>query len=141
MNDGSAQRAARGGPNPESVLMDEIRLALSDPDAVFWRNNIGIAEIRSRPGARPQVVRFGVGSPGGADLIGLFRGRFVAVEVKTPAGRQSKEQRLWQQLVERKGGVYAIVRSATEATALLERLRREIEPARTDAAFEIPEIP
>lgn len=118
----------RGGVNAESALMDEVRLALSDPEAVFWRNNIGIAEMRSRPGARPQMVRFGVGSPGGADLIGLFRGRFVAVEVKTPAGRQSKEQRQWQQLVEHKRGVYAIVRSAAEATALLERLRREIDP-------------
>ena len=61
----------------------------------------------------------------GADLIGLYAGRFVAVEVKTLTGRMSKEQRQFEQLVERKGGLYAVCRSADDARALLERLRGE----------------
>lgn len=103
----------------ESQIQDEVRLALgSDPDLVLWRNNIGMAWMRN--GA---PVKFGVGGPGGADLIGLYRGRFVAIELKTPVGRQSKEQKTYQQLVERKGGVYVVLRSADEARAWLAGMR------------------
>jgi hypothetical protein len=101
----------------ESLLQDHIRLALGNVDGLcLWRNNIGTAEIR---GYR---VRFGVGSPGGADLIGLYRGRFVAVEIKTPTGRQSPDQRTFQALVESKGGTYTILRSVEEARAWAEAL-------------------
>lgn len=96
----------------ESALQDAIRLALGNvPGLVLWRNNIGVAEMRG------YKVRFGVGGPGGADLIGCYRGRFVAVEIKTPTGRQSPDQKTFQQLVESKGGTYVILRSVDEALA------------------------
>lgn len=101
----------------EGQLQDAIRLALNDVDLVLWRNSCGVATIGTR------TQRFGVGNPGGADLIGLFRGRFVAVEIKTPIGRQSAAQRTWQALVERKGGVYVILRSVEDARAWLADLR------------------
>jgi hypothetical protein len=101
----------------ESALQDRIRLVLgADPAGVWWRNNIGVAELRGHK------VRFGVGGPGGADLIGLFRGAFVAVEVKTPTGRQSEDQRIYQRLVESKQGIYVIVRSEDDARDLLSML-------------------
>ena len=96
----------------ESLLQDHIRLALgSVPGLVLWRNNIGVAEMRG------YKVRFGVGGPGGADLLGIWNGKFVAVEVKTETGRQSPDQRTFQQLVESKGGEYVILRSVDEARA------------------------
>lgn len=102
----------------ESEIQTEVRLALGrEPDLCLWRNNIGVAE------ARGHKIRFGVGGPGGADLIGVFRGRFVAVELKTPIGKQSEEQQTFQRLVERKGGVYVVLRSAAEAVAWIERLK------------------
>lgn len=102
----------------ESQLMDRIRLVLgSDPAGCWWRNNTGVADQRGH------VVRYGLGN-GSADLIGLFRGRFVAVEIKTPTGRQSEDQRRWQSLVESKQGVYVIVRSEDEARELLAELHR-----------------
>lgn len=103
----------------ESQLQDLIRLELGrEFDLVLWRNNCGVAERNGH------VIRFGVGNPGGADLIGIFRGRFVAVEVKTPTGRQSEEQRTFQQLVERKGGVYVVLRSVEEARAWLQEMKQ-----------------
>ena len=104
----------------EGQIQDAVRLALNDEHACWWRNNIGIAVMLN--GAR---VKYGIGNPGGADLIGLYAGRFVAVEVKTLTGHMSKEQRQFEQLVERKGGLYAVCRSADDARALLERLRGE----------------
>jgi hypothetical protein len=103
----------------ESQLQDAIRLELgAAPDLVLWRNNVGVAERRGF------TIRFGVGGPGGADLIGCYRGRFVAVEIKTPTGRQSPEQRTFQALVERKGGVYVVLRSVEDARAWLHDLER-----------------
>lgn len=102
----------------ESQLQDRIRLVLgADPAAVFFRNNTGVAELRG------YKVRFGLGN-GSADLIGVFRGRFVAVEVKTPTGRQSEDQQRWQSLIEGKQGIYALVRSEDDARALLAELHR-----------------
>lgn len=98
--------------------MDKVRLILgTDPVACFWRNNTGVAETRG------YTIRYGLGN-GSADLIGVFRGRFVAVEVKTPTGRQSEDQKRWQALVEGKRGVYAIVRSENDARELLADLHR-----------------
>jgi len=102
----------------ESQLQDEIRLALGRVDGlVLWRNNIGVGEVRHGANERGYKIRFGVGGPGGADLVGIYRGRFVAVEVKTERGRQTEEQRMFQQLVERKGGVYVVLRSVDDAQA------------------------
>jgi hypothetical protein len=103
----------------ESQLQDQIRLELGNGELVLWRNNCGVAEMRG--GFK---VRFGVGSPGGSDLIGLYRGRALFVEIKTPTGRQSPEQRQFQQCVERHGGIYRILRSVDEARTFLEELRR-----------------
>lgn len=108
----------------ESIIQDQVRLALNHPDGCWHRNNIGSAVMNG--GMR---VSFGVGGAGGADLIGLFRGRFVAVEIKTPIGRQSAEQKVYQRLVESKGGVYAIVRSVEDAHALLAELERRFPVA------------
>lgn len=103
----------------ESQIQDRIRLVLgADPAGAWWRNNVGVAKTD-----RGATVRFGL-FPGSADLIGLFRGRFVAVEVKTPIGRQSADQRRWQAVVEMHGGVYALVRSEDDARALLAELHR-----------------
>ena len=97
--------------------MTVVRLVLqANTGGVWWRNNIGVAVM---DGHR---IAYGLGNPGGADLVGLFLGRFVAVEIKTPRGRQSPEQAEWQRLVEAKGGIYAIVRSESEATELLRKL-------------------
>lgn len=99
----------------ESQLQDRIRLALGAvPGLVLFRNNVGVAELRGH------TVRFGVGGPGGADLIGIWNGRFVAIEIKTPTGRQSADQIKFQALVESKGGEYVILRSVDEAKAWVE---------------------
>lgn len=96
----------------EGQIQDDIRLALGGISGlVLWRNMCGQSEIRGR------FVRFGVGNPGGADLIGLYNGRFVGVEVKAPKGRLSDEQKRWGDLVTRNGGVYVVLRSAEEAVA------------------------
>lgn len=104
----------------ESQIQDAIRLELgARPDLlVVWRNNIGHAQMR-----HSGRVTFGVGGPGGADLLGLDRnGRFLAFEIKTPVGRQSPEQRAFQALVTKLGGIYLVMRSVDDARTFLSGL-------------------
>jgi len=54
------------------------------------------------------------------DLIVCYRGRFFALEVKSPAGRTTKLQQHTIREIVRAGGVAAIVRSVEEARIILE---------------------
>ncbi len=109
----------------ESQLMDAIRLALgAEPGLVLFRNNIGMAWMRD---GKP--VRFGVGGPGASDLVGVYRGRAVFVEIKTPVGRLSPEQRTFEQLCARVGAIYVVLRSVEDAQAWLATLRASIGAA------------
>lgn len=126
---------ARRGPRApgrdtqfESEIQREIRLAAGRavPGCVLWRNNCGVAEQRDG-----SFVRYGVGGKGGSDLLGILTlasgvGVWIAVEVKTPVGRLSLEQRQFGELVERCGGVFLVPRSVDEfveqATAARARL-------------------
>ena len=76
-------------------------------------------------------MQFGVGSPGGSDLIGYRRVRvteemvgqeiaqFAAVEVKTLRGRVKAEQQQFIDHVLSAGGVAGVARSVDEAQKLL----------------------
>lgn len=103
-------------PTSEGRIQDEIRLALNHPEGVFWRNSCGFDPTNR--------VRYGVGSPGGSDLIGVFRGKAVFAEVKTPTGRLSPDQIRFKTLIESKGGLYVVLRSVEDATRLLAELDR-----------------
>ena len=93
----------------EAQIQHDIRLALAKtPGLVLWRNHVGAAMIDGRKQS------FGL-CPGSADLIGCWRGTFVALEVKTPSGRVSPAQARFLSLVRSLGGIAAIVRSVDEA--------------------------
>ena len=76
-------------------------------------------------------MQFGVGSPGGSDLIGYRRvtvtpemvgqdvAVFAAVEVKTPRGRIKPEQQQFVDHIRGAGGIAGIARSVDEAKNIL----------------------
>lgn len=86
------------------------------PSVLAWRNNSGMFFTATGRAVRASV-------PGAADIIGVCRGRFIALEVKTKTGRQKPSQRNFQEACERAGGIYAIVRSPDEAVAVLEDMQ------------------
>lgn len=103
----------------ESQLTPEILLALCGTGEVLLeRNNIGMAWMKNG-----QPVKFGVGGPGGSDFVGTYKGRALYVEIKTPDGRQSHDQKTFQQKVERHGAIYKILRSVDDAREFLMELR------------------
>ena len=76
-------------------------------------------------------MQFGVGNPGGSDLIGYRRvtvtpemvgqdvAIFAAVEVKTPRGRVKAEQKRFVDHIRNAGGIAGIARSVDEAKGIL----------------------
>lgn len=114
--------------NPETRLHQRIMLALSEAGCVVWRNETAGAYMgKVIHKAGDQVTLAGARflpaglCKGSADIIGLTsKGRFLAVEVKTPNGRVSKDQALFLQAVNQRGGLAGVARSVADALALAE---------------------
>lgn len=101
----------------EAEILAEIRLALGmDAGVVLWRNSVGLAFTNGRP------IHYGL-AVGSSDLLGICDGRFVALEVKTSAGRVAAAQAQFLDLVRAKGGFACVVRSPEEALAAIARCR------------------
>ena len=99
----------------EADIQRSIMLALSQAGCLIWRNNSGILK---NPAGIP--IKFGIGNPGGSDLIGIAPGgRFIAIEVKTPKGRATPEQIRFIEAVKKHGGIAGIARSVEDALSLL----------------------
>lgn len=99
----------------ESEIQVAIMQALAGaPRIRFWRNNTGSLEDRN--GRR---VNFGL--VGSADLLGILapEGRLLAIECKSPTGRQSPAQVAFGTMIERFGGVYILARSVADVLETL----------------------
>lgn len=72
-----------------------------------YRQNVGVSQRGDH------VIRFG--QPGEADLWGILPGGIhVEIEVKSPDGKQSDDQRRWESQVTRAGGIYVLARSVQD---------------------------
>lgn len=67
------------------------------------------------------------GKAGTADLLVCYRGRFIAVEVKTEKGIVSPLQEHHQGLVIKAGGISIIARSVEDVKLLLDKLGEHID--------------
>lgn len=110
----------------EQAIQQEIVLSLSRGDTRLLRNNCG--QSRTDDG---RVIRYGVGNPGGSDLIGIKTitvtpdmvgkriGVFTAIEVKTPTGKATEQQQRFLSMVGVMGGIAGVARSVDDARKLL----------------------
>lgn len=80
------------------------------PNAKVWRANTGMARVAS--GKR---IRFGV--KGQADVTGIIgpTGRRTEIEVKSLGEKQTPDQKKWQMMVEKFGGLYILAYSLSDA--------------------------
>lgn len=91
----------------ESLILAQCLEWLALHRIYAWRNNTGSCKIDGR------WIKYG--HPGSGDILGILpSGAFLSVECKTPAGKQSKTQKLFQVMIERNNGVYILARSAEE---------------------------
>lgn len=98
-------------------MQNAIRVKLSEVGIVI-RNNVG--RFFTTYG-QPIVI----GVPGLSDLtLYAASGKAIFIEIKTPDGRQSRQQKQFQTAVEKLGYEYIIMRSEEEAEELCLRLRK-----------------
>ncbi len=63
-----------------------------------------------------RVIRYGL--IGSSDILGIYKGIFLAVEVKTGNAVQSGQQVRFQKMVDELGGIYIICRDTNVETLL-----------------------
>lgn len=125
----------------EADIQREVMMELSRLGAVVWRNNTAIvtgwdtvktaisllkrgqisACISFLQSRRPITVGLCKGS---SDIIGIYRGLFLAVEVKTPKGRVSADQQIFLDAVNRAGGIAFVARDKKDVKTMLTQLSR-----------------
>jgi hypothetical protein len=94
----------------ENIILRDVERAI----AVIYGERARLVRVQS--GRFAVGDRFVRGAEAGtADLLGVVDGRAVALEVKAPKGRQSDTQREWGERWTAAGGLYAVVRSGSEA--------------------------
>lgn len=107
----------------EQEIQRQVMLALSEAGCLAWRCNTGTGWQGKMLHQAQGQVTLGDCRPlhagltkGGADLIGVAPGgRFLAVEIKTPSGRVSRDQEKFLLAVNRAGGLGFVARSADDA--------------------------
>lgn len=103
--------------NKETKIQNDIRVELSKVGIVV-RNNVGRFYTSSG-------FPIAVGVPGMADLTLLAQGgKTIFIEVKTPTGKLSEQQKRFKEAVERLGFEYIVMRSKEEAVNLCEQLKK-----------------
>ncbi len=88
------------------------------PHLRLWRANVGVGWFLNGEPARKTdrgayPVSFGI--PGQADLSGITNtGRRLEIECKGPRGRQSEDQKRFQAMIARFGGIYILAASVAD---------------------------
>ena len=92
------------------VFMREVRL---------WRNNSGAAKIGDA------WVKFGI--PGQGDVSGIMLGGYrIEIEFKRKGGKQSTDQRAFQQMIENFDGIYLLCDGDIHGQ-IIEPIKRRLE--------------
>lgn len=98
----------------EADLYNVIRLAVTEHGGRVFRNNVGL--FTTDHGTK---IMTGL-CEGSSDLIGWTKlGRFLAIEVKSPTGKLTKEQLAFLKAVIASGGVGIVARSVKDVTDVL----------------------
>lgn len=83
----------------------------------LWKCATGTAKIGNR------YISFGL--KGAADLTGILcDGTRLEIEVKSGAATQSEEQKNFQKMIEKYGGIYILARSEDDAVNQLQEICR-----------------
>ena len=112
----------------EAQIQKEILhwLSLQPKDQMFsWRMYTGPI-VRGNP-LKGKTFFTPNPCPGLPDIIVIIKGRFVGLEIKQPKGRQSTEQKTFEQAIKKAGGFYFLIRSLAEAIKAIDSIKHLTE--------------
>jgi len=92
---------------PEGLIQASILRWLKHHDIFHWRsNNTGVWDPTRKLFRKSPNTMKGV-----SDILGVFQGRLLAIEVKSAKGRISPEQEQFLSQINQEGGVAFVARS------------------------------
>ncbi len=118
-----------------TVLEKEIQRAILHYITVrgifAWRQNQGALHMpeeeghygptRHRWGRKERVIRF-AHVDGISDIIGVYRGRFLAIEVKRKGNKPTDDQRAFLERVDKEGGIAIVAYSVDDVVNALKEV-------------------
>lgn len=105
----------------EAELQNQILEYLVDIKGLFfWRNNnTPVYDVTRKTFRRmPKYSRHGI-----PDILGVYKGYFVGMEVKVTNGRPSSFQKEFIGRCKTAGGICGVVRSIEDAQELLDKVK------------------
>lgn len=103
-------------------VVSELRRVRVGPLTQFESSVVeGIVRAIDRAGGFSIKTQGSAARSGMPDLIGCYRGRFFAIEVKSPGreGTLTRQQAATLRLIERRGGIAFVATSAAQAMEVL----------------------
>lgn len=94
--------------------------AWKNPTVGTWDQKKGVY----RAPRNPYQIR------GASDIIAIRDGKVMWLEVKTPKGRQTKHQKMFEKRITENGGFYFVVRSIDDAREAIHQTQQGIVPAK-----------
>lgn len=107
---------------PELKVKREISqyILLAKKDVFFWwQKSVGVFDPRTMS-FRKNKSRFEIN--GVSDILGVYRGKFFAIEVKSKNGKPTKEQIEFLENVKRHGGYACVARSVDDVVKLFDEI-------------------
>ena len=98
----------------ETLIQAEILKYLRSKGVFAWRqNNGGIWD------AKLGMYRTHTGMKGVPDIIAVYHGRFIGVEIKSEKGKMSPDQFIFRERLLEAGGLYILARSVADVEAAM----------------------
>lgn len=111
---------------PEKATQAAILRYLPLRHVFAWRQNQGAMRMPNEPtpyGARrrDRFVKF-AGVDGISDIIGIYKGRFLAIEVKRIGNKPTDDQRAFLERVDKEGGIAIVAYSVDDVVSALDEV-------------------
>lgn len=98
----------------ETLILDFLNFL---PGCFAWKNNnVGIYDQAKGKYRKPKGKHHYNGIP---DILGIYKGRMLAIEVKTKSGKTSDEQSKFLHRIIREGGIAGVARSVDDAREII----------------------
>ena len=111
-------------PMSETALVAAILELLTIRRVYAYRQNQGALRV-PREGRKDRVIRFAT-AEGISDVIGIYRGRYLAIEAKVHPNLPTVEQVLFLETVRKEGGVAVLAYSTDDVIAALKAADEEV---------------
>jgi hypothetical protein len=117
---------------PEGLVKNQICSWLASKHTFFFiHDSVGIYDP-TRQAFRANKSPYRI--KGVADILGIYKGRFLAIEVKVKGKYPTREQKAFLERVNAEGGIGFVARSIEDVVAKLttpHSLVKALEPSRT----------